>query len=225
MKILIAGMMHAGSTRIYNLIRILFEKIGDYTIFATWIDDFDINKEYAEDVIICKAHDYDEKIGDLFDKIILPIRDPRDAVISTEKRFWRRIVNRKISQYIIEMNVNIARYYSWKLRKPNSFTMKYEDYGVENLKDLLTYLEQAEYINLIPCVMEDVSSLNESKLRPNEDDFENEFYRLTLLTSSHNTSNGESRKFLEKFNVIELKTMQKNPTCYNFLFEFGYYMV
>ena len=82
-KICIVGTHQTGSTRLFNLVRMIYEKNGK-TVYSRWnIRREEINKISSEyDIILCKVHNTNHNYLKNYDIILLPIRNILDSAIS-----------------------------------------------------------------------------------------------------------------------------------------------
>lgn len=201
--ILIAGMKQSGSTLTFNLIQQLYKSIG-LNVDSCWIADYhknDFNKTC--DILVIKAHDFDKVIISKITKIILPIRDVRDAAISAFNRFMKnKPLNMDFCLKRMEENINIYNMWITKLQANNIkyFEFIYEPYktnSIEYIKSLAIYLEIQINQNDITKIIEYLNELHTSKDIVVKDDFtyKNLQYKKTLLTQNHNTSGGKSKKY------------------------------
>ena len=99
-KILITGPEQSGSTRIYNFLRILLEKLNLPTLYG-WDVDIPSNNNYK--YVLSKLHECNKNKLCLFDYIILPLRDMRDSYIST----FKRCPNKKDKLFFIKKKYKI----------------------------------------------------------------------------------------------------------------------
>ena len=82
MNILVAGIPRSGSTRLYNIIRlILLQKFSFESLHCGWHDKFDLQKAGVHNII--KLHYFDQKWCDWADVIFTTKRDLRDILASS----------------------------------------------------------------------------------------------------------------------------------------------
>jgi len=228
--ILIAGMKQSGSTLTFNLIQQLYKNIG-LKVDSCWIHDYyknDFNHEC--DILVIKAHEFDNRMITKIHKIILPIRDVRDAAISAFVRFMeKKPLDMNYCIKKMEENINIFNMWTTHLHNNNIqfFEFIYETYKMnphEYIKSLLNYLEIQIASNLIIQVIEYVDQLHISKDIVIKDDFtyKNLQYKKTLITQNHNTSGGKSKKYESFFNKEQNAMILKNNKIHNFLKIYGY---
>lgn len=228
--ILIGGMEQSGSTLVFNLIQKLYRILG-YIVDSCWIVDYH-KKDFNEkcDILVVKTHGLDRNITLNAYKIILPIRDIRDAAISASIRFSPS--KGKDMPFIMsrmEKNVNIIN--NWhnfiKQKKLNHFEFMYERFKkneVAYTAALIDYLNISLDIDNIKEALNEINTLHNSKDIVKKDDFsyQNLQYKKTLLTQNHNTSGGKSKKYMTYFTKEENDNILKNEKVYSFLKAYGY---
>lgn len=224
----IVGPKHSGSTMLYNMTRIIYEKMG-YTVDSCYITHFYL-KDYNHNaqILIVKCHDYDYELDKVHDILLLPLRDFRDCSLS-----WKKIYHLSASDIEIIDNIidNISRFKSWEHK---SFILRYEDYKLNPSH----YLDQLTFIlgikmnaNLKKEILLEVYSIYRDPLNPiinlsNQKEYEqllqDEDYKKTLTTQNHNTSNGIINKYKIEMNSILQQKISKNNYISNVLKQFGY---
>jgi hypothetical protein len=201
-KICIVGGTQNGSTRLFNLIRLIYEsKLKK--VYSRWkIYNFNELNDY--DVVISKVHDIDLSYLDNFDFVLLPIRNVIDSAFSWYKRFYKKNNGELILSFKKKCYENIDLFY--KFKQHSNYIFKYENYSMKEIKNLLVVLK----INLttieIADVMKKINNMLYDKNIIKYDDFtyKDNGYKKTLMTQSHNTSNGISNKFVYlKDNIIK----------------------
>lgn len=218
-KYIIVGTVQSGSTRIFNMIRIISE-IRNLKCYSSLLDNnFDSNY----DVIVHKTHDLeDTSILKNYDYVILPLRDFRDSYISSIQRTKNRGKNVNINLSHVKSNINIFR----KFKKFNPVVFKYEDYNFNYVKVFIHKIKIALNDNNIRILMNKLDKLLVNKNVINDDtsnDFKESnqetinFYKKTLFSKSHNTSGGKSKKYLTYFTKEENDIFKKDKFVYNFL--------
>jgi len=218
LKILIAGLSHCGSTRLYNVLRILFEKLN-YNITCGWVKrETNVVKNNNKNVYITKAHwNFNSKDEHKYDKIILPYRDARDIAVSAIKRGF--VTNSDVESYL-DAQCGMFLYHS--SIATNSCLIKYEDYSLEQLIKICNYLGVNVEDSCLLNIMLEVDKLYNSEDIVRRDNWDNENFRITLLSKHHNTDNGKSAKYLTFFSQLENETFLKNENIFNFLKKYGY---
>jgi hypothetical protein len=189
----------------------MFKK-HNYTIYSRFITEINIHELPPNyDVYLIKCHDIDIKHLQYYNIIILACRDIRDCAISAYHR------NNKVHmlKYMYE-NIKLFN----KLKNHVTCIFKYEQYCD------LAVMELSKQINLTPEytteIMKEVDDLHKSKDIVMNDDMNDELYKSTLITQSHNTSNGMSKKYLTFFSKTELDKINKNRIIRKFLVDQGY---
>lgn len=190
-KICIVGTHQAGSTRLFNLVRMIYEKNGK-TVYSKWkITPKEINEISGKyDIILCKIHDTDHDYLKNFDIILLPIRNILDSAISAGKR----AKNNSTQFYINNCNSNISMFN--KFKSIADFIFRYEDYNVYNIKKVCATLNINLDNNDIIDIMIQLESMLNSKEIVKRDNHGDAEYQKTLLSQHHNTSNGKTNKFI-----------------------------
>jgi len=190
-KICIVGTHQTGSTRLFNLVRMIYEKNGK-TVYSKWnITPEEINKISSKyDIILCKIHDTNHNYLKNYDIILLPIRNILDSAISSGKRNK----NTSTKFYIDNCNRNIHLFN--KFMSIADFIFRYENYNVYNIKKVCATLNIDLDNNEIIDIMIQLESMLNSKEIVKKDDHRDEEYRKTLLSQDHNTSNGKTNKFI-----------------------------
>jgi len=209
-KILIVGGTQCGSTRLFNFLRIIFEKKG-LNVLSRWISDYKDNDQY--DVCIIKAHDLNISICDQFDYVLLPYRDIRDAYISTVTRWPIK------KDFIKEMLINLNLFK--KFKRYAHFLFKYEEYCLEYNKNLLNRINVESTDEDILNAMREIEYIH-SKIKVTYDNFNNKEYRKTLMCKYHNTSGGKSEKWRKYFSEQDNRKIIMNKEIRGFLKKRGY---
>lgn len=216
MRILVCGPTQCGSTRLFNLVRILFEIQGkkvhsQFTLHPQPNEcDILVEKCHGINQLICKINDYDV--------ILLPIRDLRDALISLIKRHGEKRNNFTILLCNIYHNMHLFN--QWK--KHATKIIRYEDYGVEQIRNICEILKIEISDEQIITVMKELSDLHHSDKLPKYDDFTNPLYQKTLMCKNHNTSNGKSEKYIDYFTKEENARILGNQEIRKFLEKYNY---
>lgn len=216
MKICIVGTHKSGSTRLFNLIRLMFEKKGK-KVYTKWnICDKELVKlENTNDIVLCKIHDNSLDYINNYDIKILPIRNILDSAISSVKRYN----NKSIDFFKQQCIINIKLYK--KFKDHVNFIFKYENYNIFYVKQLCTILNISLNNHEIIDIMKVLDKMHKSKSIVKNDDHNNKEYRKTLLSQQHNTSNGQMNKFVN-LNDNVLTTIFKVQEIVDFLEETEY---
>jgi hypothetical protein len=211
-KICIVGTGACGSTRLFNLVRLLYEKQGQ-TVYSRWnIENLnEIDNHY--DIILCKIHDVQElDYLDQYDMKLMPIRNILDAAISTNTRF----PNARLKN-VCHFNINMFRKFQSKV----NMIFRYEDFSIFTIQELCKVLQIELRTFEIIEIMRELETMLHDKTIVEKDDHDDATYQKTLLSQHHNTSNGKSNKFifLEDGQIEELLN---DPVITNFLMETKY---
>jgi hypothetical protein len=219
-KYLIASPTQCGSTRLFNLIRLIHEELG-HTVLSCWNwSDGDDNKQ-KYDVVISKIHDINTTKMNLEETIILlPYRDLRDTVISAQIR-WPDLFN-TFDKLIQRCHVNINFFNDTLQYQYNLVLCKYEEYTL----DQVTYICKKIKIDIsedkLKIIMKEIDDMHKSDTIIKVDNKKDETFNKTLLSQAHNTSNGKSKKYLTYFTKEENENLLKDNKIYNWLKEYNY---
>lgn len=207
-KICIVGSTQSGSTRLFNMVRLLFE-MKKKKVLSGW----DIkNFRGDHDVVVSKVHQTNEIYMRNFDFILLPVRNVLDSSISRSVRSGK-------TKYVDFCLVNIDFYNKFKNRA--DFIFRYEDYSIKHIKELCNVLN-IELTNIeIIEVMRELDNMLHSMNMVKSDDPTNDEYKKTLLSQAHNTSGGASNKFIYISN-LDLDKLLGNQKIEQFLIENNY---
>lgn len=208
-KILIVGTHQSGSTRLFNLVRLLYEAQG-LTVESGW-DISPVGRKC--DVIVSKVHDSPVEHLKKFDVKFLPLRNVLDAAMS-------RVARWKIYSYPDSCMVNINLYK--KFQPHVDMVVRYEDFSIFQIQNICNFLKINNLtIFQIIEIMKKLDDMHTSKNIVKIDDNKNDEYKKTLLSQAHNTSNGKNNKFINiPKNILE--NLFKNKNILNFLKETKY---
>ncbi len=225
----IVGPTQSGSTMLYNMVRLIYEKAG-YTVDSCFITHFYL-KDYNKDaqILIVKCHDYDYELDRNHNILLLPLRDFRDCSLSWKKRYNPNATDIEMIQNISN---NISRFKCWEHK---SFILRYEDYKLNPLKylDLVLFilglklsLEQKNDILIQIHIIYKNDSNPENDILKDRKEYEkllqDEDYKKTLTTQSHNTSNGTINKYNLEMTVTLKQKIARNNYISDVLKQFGY---
>lgn len=195
-KICIVGTGHTGSTRLFNLVRLIYEKKGKkvYTKFKISLKEIhELDGKY--DIILGKIHDTDINYVNNFDINLLPIRNIIDAAMSAGARFKKDAKKSELLEFYKDrmyFNINMFN----KFKPKADFIFKYEEYSVNQIKKLCSVLDVSLDNKDILEIMIILENMLNSKEIVEIDNHNDETYRKTLLSQDHNTSGGKSNKFI-----------------------------
>jgi hypothetical protein len=216
-KICVVGTNQSGSTRLFNLVRLIYEKKGKTVYSGVLLKKKDINNNY--DVFLSKVHDIPLEYMNDYNIKLLPIRNILDASISSVIRFFPDNKENP-TVYINSCIYNI--YLLNKFKSYVDFIFRYENYSVYYIKKLCDVLNVNLNNNEILEIMKELDNMHNSKDIVKNDDLSNEIYKKTLLSQNHNTSNGKTNKYI-KLNPKILNEILKNNEILNFLEEHQYF--
>jgi 5-methylcytosine-specific restriction endonuclease McrBC GTP-binding regulatory subunit McrB len=209
-KVCVVGTHQSGSTRLFNLVRLIYEKKGK-SVYSNWaIEKQHLNNNY--DVILSKIHDTSMDYLNDYNIKLLPLRNFLDSAISARKRMGKNLISH------CENNINLFN----KFKSKVDFIFKYECYSVYYIKKLCDILNVVLNNNEIIQIMAELDRMHNNSSIVLNDDHSNDEYRKTLLSQNHNTSNGKSNKFIN-LNSSELDGLLKNEKIVNFLNEQNYF--
>jgi hypothetical protein len=215
-KIAVVGTHQSGSTRVFNMVRLLYESVGKsvYSCF-NYIHD----KDDMYDVIVNKSHDTGHNNVSRYDFVILPIRHLFDCALSGKKRKFKRFTN-----YKAHCHSNI-RFFN-KFERNASLIFRYESYNLTYVKELCAHLKLEVPEETINKIMDQLHDMLHSKtIVINDADFlsrRDEEYKKTLLTQAHNTSGGKSNKFLTEMTKEEIASLMEDEEIHKFLKKLKY---
>ena len=218
-KICVVGTHQSGSTRLYNLVRMIYEKKEKTVISRANMSNEDIQRRTGKyDVILCKVHDSELNYLNYYDIKLLPIRNILDCAISASVRG-----NDDSTKFIIDhciKNINMFN----KFKSNSDFIFRYENYDVNYIKKLCAILNVSlnndEIIDIMVQLEKMLNSKNIIKKRKNNT--RDPEYNKTLFSQEHNTSNGKINKFIS-LPKIQLNDILKEEKIYSFLVENLYF--
>ncbi len=209
LRVAVTGLTKAGSTRLCNLLRLLFQNENAILLWSH--PDEEGNEQYIPKdtkVIISKFHTISEKIRS-YDYLFITYRDLRDISISLSKNntdfFGTPLDYNNVSDYIEQMETAIDTFNTMNL--PECIFVKYEDYSTNFIFDLCKKLHIYKEAHEIKKIKKEVDSLLINKTK----------FRKTLMQNSVNTSNGSSKKYLTHFSKEDNKTILDNIRINDFL--------
>ena len=198
-KICIMGTHQSGSTRLFNLVRLIYQKKRKTVYSRLDIPKNDVNQlSNNYDIILSKIHDFPGSLEYLndYDIKLLPIRNILDCAISAGSREFYKMKGNKIDQdfYVRHCIRNINLFNKFK---PNSnFVFKYEKYSVNEIKKLCSILNVKLETKEIISIMKKLENMLNNDDMVKIDDYTNENFRKTLFSKDHNTSGGKINKFI-----------------------------
>lgn len=208
MKIIsIVGPTQSGSTMLFNLVRIILTKMG-YEVDSCFQTNYEIGDyDSTADYLIIKCHAFSQVLFDASSLILLPIRDPRDAAVSWKNRFFREI-QPTCKQYVEYIQINIMFFKSWK--EVGATVVVYEEYANDKcgyIKKICNLLNIDSSVLTLDDIIRELNDIHNGLNCPDtdilcqKDHFDlmmnNKIYRSTLMTKSHNTTNGKVKNYLK----------------------------
>lgn len=223
-KICVVGGHQIGSTRVFNLVRVLHEKLGKKVLpLGPWDRPSQTEiKELGEgyDVILHKFHDTNIDYIKNYDIILLPSRNLFDAAMSAGIR-WNK---KSDKEYINHCHKNINRFN--KFKPFADFVVKYEDYSIKSIRLLCKILTIDVSISIIIDTMKHLETmLNDSNMIERDDGLDklkDKEYAKTILSKNHNTSGGAINKFID-LEPSTLKIILQDKIIANFMTEHNYF--
>lgn len=183
--ICIVGTHQTGSTRLFNLVRFIYESKG-LRVHSCWDYKglYDNSNEY--DVIINKVHDTDYDNLSKYDIVLLPIRHLIDAAISLNvKSKW---------PYLKSCMSNINLYN--KFEDKCNFIFRYEDYSHNYIQHFSSKILNIKLTtSIVNEIMDNLENMLKNKNIVKQADYSCPEFSKTLLCREHNTSNGASNKY------------------------------
>ena len=196
-KIAIVGTHQSGSTRLFNLCRLIFEtqKERVHSCF-----EYKHNRDSEFDVIINKTHDTTvHELKQKYDKILLPIRNLLDSAISNKIRFKQQSTINDV-KHNCKTNIDLFN----KFERIVNYIMYYEKYSMYEVRALCKKLD-IELTNIqIVNIMKELDRMHNSKDIVKIDNHADKLYNKTLLSQQHNTSGGISNKFVKTMSVEDI---------------------
>lgn len=207
----VVGMQQSGSTLLFNLVRFICDEMK-ISCHSAWLDGkFDKKKLELYKVIVVKVHDPNLWLKENADLLLLPMRDLRDASIS----YSARVKNTwTVEEHLKNMMTNIRFYNAWS-GLPMSQTFIYEKY----MEDRASWIRKLAKLLKIQRDLSDDQIKNilkkSSLLLTNPQ-------KGTLMTRAHNTSGGQSQKYLTHFSEEDRQKILRHVKVRNFLIKHGY---
>jgi hypothetical protein len=199
--VVVAGPHFVGSTRLFNLVRYIYEQKG-YNVTAMWHQDKHVLPK--GDVLVEKAHDLSECDTLKGSTVVLmPVRDARDCIVTKIKRGGPR------SWAVNEGSKEHKRCYEATVDRCN-LVYKYETHSVQQIIRLADELGESLTKEEARKLSDKLDALHASKT-PAAD---------TLYTPQHNTSGGASNKFKTELTTREQE--QINSVLQDYQKRYGY---
>jgi hypothetical protein len=209
-KIAVVGTKQSGSTRLFNLLIMLYTHLNK-KVYSTY--QYCHNKDNLYDIVINKCHN--SPIEDLnnYNFVLSPVRHLFDSAISAIKRGFQK-------DYIKACHHNINLFN--KFEHKADFVFIYEKYSLDYIKDLCKLLNINIEDRVLIEIMQKLEDLHNSKTIVKTDNKNNELYKRTLLSQSHNTSGGRINKFLTEMSRETIERLLKDEKINAFLKKLNY---
>lgn len=208
-KICVVGTRQSGSTRLFNLVRLIYEKKGK-KVYSKWnIKPEEIKETNSKyDIMLCKIHDTSYNYLNNYDIILLPIRNILDSAISAGVR-----LKNTSTEFYIDNCINNINMFN-KFKSIANFIFRYENYNVYYIKKLCSILNIHLDNNDILDIMIQLENMLNSKDIVARGNFQDKEYQKTLLSQHHNTSKGKTNKFinLQKKQLNDILNEEKIST-------------
>lgn len=212
MNILVSGIPRSGSTRLYNIIRlILLQKNSWNDLYCCWHDHFDLQKQRKHNII--KLHYFDQKFCDWADFIFTTKRDLRDVAASSLEfnQHRGRVSDNEV--LLTFLHAVMTMYELWK--EYSDYEVIYEQIPKFGLRDIMNLTEILEIENVnyghVMSGLEDIK--NSSKSLATDYDWN------TLMNSYHIS---ERTHLPFSIRLGEERTNLVNEACGSWLVENGY---
>jgi hypothetical protein len=211
-KIIVVGTKQSGSTRLFNLLIMLYKHLNK-NVYSAWYKCAS-GKDNQYDVIISKCHDANISALKEYDIILSPIRHIFDCALSAKKRGF--VIDYKKSCY---NNIHLFNKYEGIA----DMVFVYEKYSLEYIKELCSSILKIKVEdNILLNIMEELDNMHKSKNIVVLDDKNNEQFKRTLLSQSHNTSGGKINKFLSEMTQEEITGLLNDKKINSFLKKLNY---
>lgn len=189
LKISIIGTNQSGSTRLFNLVRLIYIYSGKKVKSGWKLKELEDSKV---DIVINKIHNCKIEYTNKFDILLLPLRNVIDCYISAHKRFPDKF-NKKNKIKYCHNEIDIYNQFKDNV----DMIFKYESYSINLINKLCNILEIELPLDKIIKIMKELEFMINNKKIVKNDNMKNKNYRQTLLSQSHNTSNGQTEKFIK----------------------------
>lgn len=219
-SVVVAGPSQCGSTRVFNAARIIGE-IAGHSVHAHW----GIHKtppagaDCAIDIAKVHAEHSGAELRRYFHTILLPVRDPRDAALSARAR---KTAQCKVATTSLpKFCAAFARIFETLLPHA-TLVVPYEGFGGREVQRIARAMRVPLTNAQVRKVLRRLTRLYHSSTLPAHDDRTSTQFRRTLLSRSHNTSNGRSEKWRTEMTAAERRRTLAAPGVRRFLRAHGY---
>jgi hypothetical protein len=202
MNILVAGIPRSGSTRLYNIIRlILLQKFSFESLHCGWHDKFDLQKAGVHNII--KLHYFDQKWCDWADVIFTTKRDLRDVAASSlefHKHRGRVYGDEVLLNFL---HAVIAMHDLWGVY--SDYELVYEEYGRFGLRDIMNVSEKLGLFDTnYGHVLDGVEEIKKNSV------LERDQYDWVTLMSHYHISENTNLHFSERLSEDQTKLINDN---------------
>lgn len=197
--IVICGMRHAGSTALFNIIRLALEQknikyISCYSESEKYKNDFEEIINF-DGVKLIKTHEFRDDIMDLADVIFTARRDLRDTVASALRRDFPLL--KKVGGEVEYAKYNRALYDLWQ--PYSNYEFIYENFinnPLKSINNMVDYIDLKE----VDCqsVLDSVNNLPTNN------------YSVTLLSESHITDPTHKLTYKDSLSLGVIDNINKN---------------
>jgi hypothetical protein len=233
-KIAIYGPNQCGSTRLFNLVRLVYEAMG-LDVHSAWLR----GGQKKCDVTVIKSHRTIPCSRGCI--ALLPHRDTRDSTISWIARRWSKGYRKGIpsgeSNKLLtarnHMKSQVRRFYQGVKRA--DYLFRYESYDADYVERLCNFLNETGHYEVklsgdgILDIMNELDDMHTSKDIVKTDmgykrsiAIRNPNYKKTLLSQNHNTAGGKSKKYETYFTEEQNKFILDDKLILKYLTEYGY---
>tara|TARA_R100001163_G_C5068512_1_gene209073 strand:- start:23874 stop:24569 length:696 start_codon:yes stop_codon:yes gene_type:complete len=227
-SIVVSSGGQSGSTMLFNIFRYCYEefnlqfdsmyisgrtnKMND--IIRKW-------KKHRKNGLIIKTHSKLFTEPCVSDYIFFITRDLRDSAISSYNRY-KNTERSDLNSFINNMEHNINAFKNWK---SEAHVLKYEDIMNNKYNSVEKILKIIGFINHDECYKEKIKRSIFNIVKKSDNDLMTKSENQnpdTLLSSSHITSNGQSKKYTTFFTKDENRIILENDNIRNYLDEHKY---
>jgi hypothetical protein len=206
-KICVASGHQCGSTRLFNLVQLLFDRAG-FDVHAGMHYDTDAASEARVDepafALVTKQHNAMNTRGHQITHTLVAYRDLRDAYMSACRRKFvpnapaepagdtpKAAATRMLAW--MHMNVDVFRRAA---ALPNPLLVRYEDYGRENVAAVAAHVGLAPTEGDISAVMAALDRMHTAPTAAPVITGRNAANCRTVCTRGHNTAGGRTGKYV-----------------------------
>ena len=213
--VVVVGPRQCGSTRAFNAARLVGEVAG-LVVRAHWgVQPHPDAPTYSIDVAKVHHESTGPQLRASFDVVILPLRDLRDAALSSiARKFIKRDDLVRFCLHQIRIIERLAPYATLVLR--------YETFNAHTIRRIARAMCVRLTRAQVNTVMHRLDELYRSNDLPAVDDRANTLYQRTLMSRAHNTANGRSNKWRTQLSSTELRALRNRASIVRFYKRYGY---